>query len=97
VFPVEAIYGVKGLIDKYSSSSLYLAFLVIIHGLWASLRHVQGSRSLRRGGILTEKTPQSGVSTGGLRVGMGSIGLREVKGVKAPEASKPDFTGVTVP
>jgi hypothetical protein len=37
------------------------------------------------------------VSTGKLEVGMGSIGLREVSGVKATEASEPDFTGVTVP
>jgi hypothetical protein len=28
---------------------------------------------------------------------MGSIGLREIRGVEAPEASRPDFTGVTVP
>jgi hypothetical protein len=27
---------------------------------------------------------------------MRSIGLREVRGVEAPEASKPDFTGMTV-
>jgi hypothetical protein len=38
-----------------------------------------------------------GVSTGGLRVAMESIGLREARGVKAPETSKPDFTDVTVP
>jgi hypothetical protein len=30
-------------------------------------------------------------------VGMGSVGLRGVRGVKVPEASEPDFTGVTVP
>jgi hypothetical protein len=30
-------------------------------------------------------------------VGMGSIGLREVRGVEAPKASRADFTGVTVP
>jgi hypothetical protein len=34
---------------------------------------------------------------GSLGVGVGSIGLREVRRVKAPEVSKPDFTGVTVP
>jgi hypothetical protein len=28
---------------------------------------------------------------------MESIGLREARGVKAPETSKPDFTDVTVP
>jgi hypothetical protein len=28
---------------------------------------------------------------------MGSIELRAVREVEAPEASKPDFTGVTVP
>jgi hypothetical protein len=37
------------------------------------------------------------MSTGGLGVGMGSIGLREVRGVEAPDASKPDFTVMTVP
>jgi hypothetical protein len=30
-------------------------------------------------------------------VGMGPIGPWEVRGVKIPEASEPDFTGVTVP
>jgi hypothetical protein len=35
------------------------------------------------------------VRTGGLRVGMGSIGLGKVKGVEAPGASGPYFTGVT--
>jgi hypothetical protein len=30
-------------------------------------------------------------------VGMGSIGLRLVRGIEAPEASEPDFTGVTFP
>jgi hypothetical protein len=30
-------------------------------------------------------------------VGMGFIGLGEVRGVEAPEVSRPDFTGVTVP
>jgi hypothetical protein len=34
------------------------------------------------------------VRTGGLRVGWGSTGLREVRSVEAPEASSPDFTGV---
>jgi hypothetical protein len=48
MFPVEEFCGGKGLIDKYLSSSLYLAFLIIIHG------HLQGSRSLRRGGVLME-------------------------------------------
>jgi hypothetical protein len=37
------------------------------------------------------------VSTGTLRVGMGSKELREFRGVAAPEASTPDFTGLTVP
>jgi hypothetical protein len=32
MFPVEEVCGGKGLIDKYPSSFLYLAFLVIIHG-----------------------------------------------------------------
>jgi hypothetical protein len=29
-------------------------------------------------------------------MGIGSIGLREVRGVEGPEASSPDFTAVTV-
>jgi hypothetical protein len=37
------------------------------------------------------------VSTGRVRVGMGSVGLKKNKVIEAPEASKPDFTGVTVP
>jgi hypothetical protein len=37
------------------------------------------------------------VRTGGLRVGMGSIGLGKVKGVEAPGASGPYFTGVDFP
>jgi hypothetical protein len=37
------------------------------------------------------------VSAGRLRVGVESAGLREVRGVKAPEASEPDFKSVTVP
>jgi hypothetical protein len=32
MFPVEKDCGGKGLINKYPSSSLYLAFLVMIHG-----------------------------------------------------------------
>jgi hypothetical protein len=52
---VEEVCGAKGLIDKFPSSSLYLAFLVIIHGaLGFPQGHLQGSRSLRRGGVLTE-------------------------------------------
>jgi hypothetical protein len=31
MFPFEEVCGGKGLIDKCPSSSLYLAFLVIIH------------------------------------------------------------------
>jgi hypothetical protein len=54
IFPVE-VCGGKELIDKYPSSSLYSAFLVIIHGaLGFPQGQLQGSRSLRRGGILTE-------------------------------------------
>jgi hypothetical protein len=37
------------------------------------------------------------VRSGGLKEGMGSIGLGEVKGVGVPGASGPEFTGVTVP
>jgi hypothetical protein len=32
MFPVEEVHGSKRLIDKYPSSFLYLAFLVIILG-----------------------------------------------------------------
>jgi hypothetical protein len=52
---VEELCGGKGLIDKYPSSSLYLAFQVIIHGaLGFPQGQLQGSRSLRRGGVLME-------------------------------------------
>jgi hypothetical protein len=37
------------------------------------------------------------VRTGGLGVGIGSIGLGEVKGVEIPGASGPNFTAVIVP
>jgi hypothetical protein len=81
-----------------------LAFLVIIHrALNFSQGHLQGIWSLRRGGVLTETGQKLSMewgmwlSTGGLRVGIESLGLREVRGVEASEASKPDFTDVTVP
>jgi hypothetical protein len=37
------------------------------------------------------------VRTGGLRMGMGFLGLGEVREVEVPEASRPDFIGVTIP
>jgi hypothetical protein len=37
------------------------------------------------------------MSNGRVGVGMESIRLREVREVEVPEASEPDFTGVTVP
>jgi hypothetical protein len=37
------------------------------------------------------------VGTGRFGVGTGSIGLRDVRRVEAPEASGPEFIGVTVP
>jgi hypothetical protein len=55
MFPVEEVCGGKGLIDKYLSSSLYLAFLVIIHGtLDFPQGHLQCSLSLRGAGVLIE-------------------------------------------
>jgi hypothetical protein len=55
MFPVEVVCSGKGLVDKCPSFSLYVAFLVIIHGaLGFPQGHLQGSRSLRRGGFLTE-------------------------------------------
>jgi hypothetical protein len=55
MFPVEEVCGGKRLIDKYLSSFLFLAFLVIIHGaLGFPQGHLQGSWSLRRGGVLME-------------------------------------------
>jgi hypothetical protein len=55
MFPVEEVCGGKGQIDKYLSSSLYLAFLIIIHGVLDFPHgHVQGSRSLKRGGVPME-------------------------------------------
>jgi hypothetical protein len=55
MFLVEEVCGGKGLVDKSPSFSPYLAFLVIIHrALDSPQGHLQGSGSLRRGGILTE-------------------------------------------
>jgi hypothetical protein len=55
MFPVEEVCGGKGLIDKYPSPSLYSAFLVIIHrDLGFPQGHLQGSWSLKRGGVFTE-------------------------------------------
>jgi hypothetical protein len=55
MFPVEEVSGGKGLVDKCLSCSLYLAFLVIIHGaLGFPKGRLQGSGCLRRGGVLTE-------------------------------------------
>jgi hypothetical protein len=55
MFPVEEICGSKGLVDKSPSSSLYLAFLVIIHkSLGFPQGHLQGRRGLRTGGVLTK-------------------------------------------
>jgi hypothetical protein len=49
MLPVEEVCGGKGLIDKCPSSSLYLAFLVIIHGtLGFPQGHLQGSWNLER-------------------------------------------------
>jgi hypothetical protein len=45
MLPVEEVCGGKGLVDK-CPSSLHLVFLVIIHGLWASLRDI-----CRAGGV----------------------------------------------
>jgi hypothetical protein len=55
MFSVEEVCSGKGLINKYLSFSLYLAFLVIIHGaLGFPQGHLQGSWSLRRREVLTE-------------------------------------------
>jgi hypothetical protein len=101
MFPVQVCCG-KGLIEKYLFS-LYLTILVIIHGtLDLPQGTLQSNRSLRRGGVLMEIgwMPRfnggCGVSTGRLAVCMGSIGLRKSRAVEAPEASRPDSTGVTV-
>jgi hypothetical protein len=65
MFPVEEVCGGKGLVDEYPSSSLYLAFLVIIHGaLGFTQRHLQGSWSLRRGGVLTETAQMLSIEWG---------------------------------
>jgi hypothetical protein len=53
MFPVEEVCGGKGVKDKYPSSSLYLAFLVIIHGaLGFPQGHLKSYWSLRKGGVL---------------------------------------------
>jgi hypothetical protein len=55
MFPAEEVCICKGLLYKYLFSSLYLAFLVIIHvSLHFPQGHLQGSSSLRREGVLTE-------------------------------------------
>jgi hypothetical protein len=55
MFPVEEVCGGKGLIDKCLPSSLYLAFLVIIHVDLGFLQgHLHASGNVRRGGVLTE-------------------------------------------
>jgi hypothetical protein len=55
MFPVEEVCGSKRLIDKSSSSSLYLAFMVIIHGsLSFPQGHLSGCWSLRREVVLKE-------------------------------------------
>jgi hypothetical protein len=53
MFPVEDVCGGKWLIDKYLSSSLGVAFLVIIHGtLGFPQGCLQGSKSLRGGSVM---------------------------------------------
>jgi hypothetical protein len=56
MFPVEEVCGGKGL-DR-QISILLLLFGLPGHNTWGSglppQRHLQGSRSLRRGGVLTE-------------------------------------------
>jgi hypothetical protein len=78
--------------------------LIIIH--WASdlpQGHLQDSVSLRIGGVLVGVCWMPPIEWGmwgencRLRVGMRSVEHGEVRGVEAPEASRPDFTGVTVP
>jgi hypothetical protein len=55
MFPVEEVCGGKGLVDKCPSCFLYLAFLVIIHwSLGFHQGYLQGSGSLKRGGVLME-------------------------------------------
>jgi hypothetical protein len=54
MLPVKEVCGGKGLVDKYPLS-LYLTLQVIVH--WAlgfPQGSLQGSRSLRRGGVITE-------------------------------------------
>jgi hypothetical protein len=45
----------------------------------------------------SQSSGECGVNTGTLRVGMGCTELRKVRGVEAPDASTPDFTGLIVP
>jgi hypothetical protein len=75
------------MVDEYPTSSLYLTILVIIQWSMDLLQgHLQGGGSLRRGGDLWSlvRCPQlnrgCGVKTGRLRVGIRSIGYREVRG-----------------
>jgi hypothetical protein len=73
IFPVQEVCCGKELVDKYLSSSLYLAFLVTIHGaLGFPHGHLQSSWSLGRGGSSLVRcswlSGECGVSTGGLGV-----------------------------
>jgi hypothetical protein len=98
-FPVEEVCGGKGLVDEYPPS-LYLTILVIMHWALDLPGASVGGGILRRGGVFAETgwMPQTKwVRTSGRGVGMGSIGLREVRGVEAHEASRSDFIVVTVP
>jgi hypothetical protein len=55
MLPVVEVCGGRWLIEKYPSSSLYLAFLIIIPGTQDFTQgHLQGSWILRRGRILME-------------------------------------------
>jgi hypothetical protein len=65
MFLVEEVCGGKCLVDKCPSFYLYVAFLVIIHWvLGFPEEHLQGSGSLRRGGVLTETGSMSPVEWG---------------------------------
>jgi hypothetical protein len=55
MFLVEEVCGRKELVDKYLSSSLYLASQVITHGVLGFPQcHLKGSWILMRGGVLME-------------------------------------------
>jgi hypothetical protein len=77
--------------------------VIIYQALGFSQGHLESTGILRRKGDLAGIgwvpliEGGYGVRTGRLEVDLGSIGPKEVRGVKTPKVSGPDFTGVFGP